>query len=200
MESTSFTPPPSGADAAAADGESLRPAPGSGADTSVARLAPAQEVQNLLGSALPRLWRYALAQPGTSGSIKRQRGKLRELIRWVLVKRGYKVASGVETPYEVEGRVVRGRLELLIESESTGVLLALESDWSDNTESLLKLSVWRRRGVATIWIVGSRCERKALFELRRIANRALREDTSLWLPIFHLEHGWLRVRPSGTHR
>lgn len=162
-------------------------------NTPTAQKAAFGPVHSLLGSALPRLWRYALARADCD-TPGRQRRKLRDLIAWLLVKEGYRIRSQVQTPFHVAQRLVRGRLEILVESRTGETLLAIESDWTRNEDSLRKLAAWHHRGVPTLWIAGGEIRREHLYQLRRLANSTLREDTSLWLPIFHLQYGWLRIR------
>jgi hypothetical protein len=148
-----------------------------------------EAVQALLGRALPHLWRYALSR--SNGSTERwRRHKLRELIHWVLTKEGYRVEARVNSPYSRDGEQIRGRLELLIANSTRQPMLALETDWSTERESLLKLDVWHRRGIPGLWILGHPCQRKDLAEFRKLANRTLGHDTSAWLFIFHLSYGW----------
>jgi hypothetical protein len=146
-------------------------------------------VKALLGRTLPHLWGYALSR--SSGSSQRwRRHKLRELIHWVLIKEGYRVESQVCSPYSRDGEEIRGRLELLILNSHHQPMLALETDWSAERESLLKLNLWHQRGIPGLWILGHPCLRKDLGEFRTSANRTLGHDTSAWLFIFHLSYGW----------
>lgn len=159
------------------------------------RLEGPRGASALLGRALPRLWRYAVARSEGSGQRWRRR-KLRELIHWLLTKEGYQVEAQVNSPYSRDGEQVRGRLELLIATSDGRPVLALETDWSAERESLLKLEVWHRRGTAGLWILGQPCERKDLTEFRKLADRTFAHDTSTWLSIYHLEHGWQGVSPA----
>jgi hypothetical protein len=154
-----------------------------------------RNAQALLGRALPRLWRYALSRAEGSGQRWRRR-KLRELIQWVLTKEGYRVEAQVNSPYSRDGEQVRGRVELLIANSVGGPVLALETDWSAERESLLKLAVWHQRGAEGLWILGQPCERKDLSEFRKLADRTLAHDTATWLSIYHLEHGWEDASPT----
>lgn len=152
--------------------------------------SPYGRLHGLLARALPRLWRYAKQQPEAS-EVRALRRKLRELVSWVLTKEGYCVSPNAPTPYHADGREVQGRLELLVTAPDGSPLLALETDFTGEPDSLHKLAVWHARGVPVLWIVGRPCKPEDLPELRRLAGRTLRERT-FWLPIYHLEHGWVK--------
>jgi len=145
----------------------------------------------LLGRALPRLWRFAQTQPEARDPRALHR-KLRELIVWAFEKDGYRVHPNHPMPYRHDTEHIEGRLELLIAREgSTG--LAIETDWFGDRTSLLKLEAAHVAGHAAMWIVGKPQASDTLGELRRLANRTLKQASGRWLAIYHLEHGWVRT-------
>lgn len=148
---------------------------------------------------LQRLWRYAQSKvdPKDTRTLHR---KLRELIQWHLDKEGYAVHSNVPTLYREGGQTHEGRLELLVEKTPGEPLLAVETDWGVDSASLLKLEVWHRRGVPVLLIAGRPCKRARLWSFRQRANRLLHQPTGRWLPIYHLEHGWIRASAAAEAR
>jgi len=158
--------------------------------TSVRSKAPPEA---LLGQALPRLWQYVLASTEMTDTRKRRK-KLRELIAWILDKRGYIVRGPVHTPFRRGVTQARGRLELLVEDIEKGPVLALETDFTEAKDSVAKLEAWHEKGVTGMWILGKPCRPEELYEFRLFANKTLGRDTRGWLLIYHLEHGWIREK------
>lgn len=164
------------------------------AERPTARPALYTSAHFMLSRALPRLWHYAQQQPEASTPRALHR-KLRELVSWVVAKNGYAAHTNVPTEYRQGGETIQGRLELLVKSKNGGApLLAIESTWTMDDASLLKLEVWHRAGTPVLWITGVPCPADALGRLRARANRILRQPTGLWLAVYHLEHGWVPTR------
>lgn len=155
-----------------------------------------KSVHHMLARALPRLWRFALTQSQARGRRK-LRSKLRELLGWVLTKNGFAIQHNVKTPFRHLTENIQGRLELLVSDQEARAMLAVETDWFAEEQSLLKLQFWHRKGVPVLWIIGSPCRADHAYRLRALANRTLHQSTAQWLPIFHLEHGWVW---SGSHK
>ena len=149
-------------------------------------------VHFLLARALPRLWHFAQCN-ADSDDLRVLHRKLRELMAWALSKEGYIVELNVPTPYRRKGELLEGRLELLVVDADEHPRLAIETDWSGEVASLLKLEALHRRHIPGLWVVGQPCKLQDLAKFRTLANRTLRQATGTWLAIYHLEHGWVRA-------
>jgi hypothetical protein len=167
------------------------PVPASTADATSQRKGPLTPLHFQLARALPRLWRFAQAQPEATDP-RALRRKLRELMSWVLTKEGYSVQPNHPAPYVLKGEAINGRLELLVCSAKGTPCLAIETDWLGEPSSLLKLETLHAQNVPGLWIIGRACAATELASFRVLANRTLRRPTGGWLAIYHLDHGWVR--------
>jgi hypothetical protein len=148
------------------------------------------KLQRLLEKSVPRLWHYALEKSG-SADPGVQRQKLRELLVWLFEKEGYVVLSNAAAPYRFKNKEVKGRIDLVIQRKDGAPLLALETDWAKEPASILKLSGWSKQKTPVAWIVGASCEPATLLTWRRFADEVSASRSSRWLPILHLNHGWI---------
>jgi hypothetical protein len=149
-----------------------------------------QRLQRLLDKSVPRLWQYALKEiPSRDPTHLRQ--KLRELLVWLFEKEGFDVRQQAAAPYRVNNREVKGRVDLVIHRKGGAPLLAMEADWTRTAASVLKLGSWSRQGIPVVWIIGAATEPTVLSSWRRFADEVSDSRSSRWLPILHLEHGWV---------
>lgn len=147
------------------------------------------EAHRELAAALPRLWSRA-KQGNTPRST--QRKKLRELIAWLVQKKGWQARELGSMVYSNGTERIEGRVDVLVFDIEHRPLLAIEADWTYQADSLAKLSAAHTQGFAVLWVVGVAAEsRDQAREARRFAIRQLGVSAGAWLLIYHLEHGWL---------
>jgi hypothetical protein len=144
-----------------------------------------------LGRVLPSLWLKAQrSQVNSSGKKLPGKEKLRELLEWLLVKRGSTLHRRFALTYPHEGRPLTGHLDVVATPE-TGPLVAFEVDWAYSLQSLKKLKAAHEEGMHVMWVCGAKLDREGAKALRLKANSAFGATTYGWLFMFHLEHGWL---------
>jgi hypothetical protein len=171
------------------------PSPDAGLTTAVATAKPMHErafltaLQFDLARALPPLWKKANSKHLTA---KEQHKKMLELLIWVAGKQGYAAKPRCAIQYWQNHVKKDGTIDLqLLDAKGVPALL-VEMDWTRNESSLHKLQAASISKTPILWISGvpysSKDEAK---QLRAFANEAMGKATGWWLPIFHLEHGWL---------
>lgn len=141
-----------------------------------------------LAAALPRLWLKAQAQ----GSRSEHRKKLRELLAWLLQKKGYSVGENSAMRYSTGAELVDGKIDLLAMEASDTPVLAVEADWMHQEASLFKLKAAHEKGFPVLWVAGTAAKtREDARECRHFAMRVLGRGCGEWLLIYHLEYGWV---------
>ena len=142
-----------------------------------------------LARALPALWNKASDAQLTAAQ---QHKKLLELVAWVAGKQGYSARARYRLQYWEQKVKKDGQLDLAIRDAADNPVLLLEVDWTKNAASLAKLQAASILKVPVMWIVGVPCKtREDAKLLRAFANDAMGKPTGWWLPIFHLQHGWI---------
>lgn len=157
--------------------------------SSVRGRAPLTPLQFDLARALPPLWKKANNKHLTP---KEQHRKLLELLIWVAGKHGYRAKHRYAVQYWQNQVKKDGRIDLQLIDAAQNTALLVELDWVRNESSIHKLQAASIAKVPILWISGvpfaTRDEAK---QLRRFANESTGKPTGWWLPLFHLEHGWL---------
>jgi hypothetical protein len=165
------------------------PASGAMPGKAVRERASLTPLQFDLARALPPLWKKANDRHLTA---KEQHKKMLELLVWLGGKQGYIVRQRCPIQYWQSHIKKDGFIDLqFLDSTGTPALI-IEMDWKRNEASLHKLQAASISKTPILWISGVPCATKDdARQLRGFANTAMGKPTGWWLPIFHLEHGWL---------
>lgn len=172
-----------------APGVSASPATGMPAEKPGRERSPLSPLQFSLARALPPLWKKANSRHLTA---REQHKKMLELVIWVAGKQGHTAKQRVAVQYWHEHVKKDGQIDLqLLDAHGTPALL-IEMDWTRNAGSVLKLQAASISKVPVLWISGVPAATKDEARLlRTFANDVAGKPTGWWLPLFHLEHGWL---------
>lgn len=150
---------------------------------------PLTALQFDIARAAPALWKKAQDRQLTA---REQRTKLVDLLVWMAAKQGYTVKQRWPIQYWQESVKKDGKIDLMFSDAKGDPVLALEVDWVKNAASYHKLQAASVSDIPVLGVSGHACASKdAAKQLRTFANRAMGKTTGGWLPLFHLEHGWL---------
>lgn len=159
------------------------------APSSAAQVTPStDDLRFELARALPALWNKAQQAP-VKGESLHEKDKLRDLLVWLLTKKGATIRQRHTVSYVHEGRPATGRIDVVANQPATQPL-AIEVDWAYARPSLEKLQAAHQQGMRVMWVCGAKLDRTHAKALRTKANAELGR-TNGWLFMFHLEHGWL---------
>lgn len=143
---------------------------------------------HVLTHSVPRVWRYALTHC-KSNDARSLRKKLRELLVWLFTKEGFKTVAHAPAPYQIGGREIAGRIDLLVLGKADEPLLAIEADWTKDEASVCKLRKLADRHIGTAWLIGANVGTENLPAWRKFADMVGEKPSKSWLKMVHLEHG-----------
>lgn len=173
----------------------LRPAPDAAVASSALPDKPTKERTSLtplqfgLARALPPLWKKANNRHLTA---REQHKKMLELVIWVAGKHGCTAKQRVPVQYWRDHVKKDGQIDLQLIDAAGSPALLIELDWTRNSGSVLKLQAGSLSKTPVLWISGVTASTKDdAKQLRAFANEVAGKPTGWWLPLFHLEHGWL---------
>lgn len=139
--------------------------------------------------AVPSLWKKAQDRQLTA---REQHAKLVDLVAGMASKQGYTEKRHWPIQYWQDSVKKDGKIDLVLRASSGTPVLALEFDWVKNAASYCKLRAAAFQDIPVIGISGITCATKdAAKDLRVFANNSTGKPTGGWLPLFHLEHGWI---------
>jgi hypothetical protein len=142
-----------------------------------------------IARAAPSLWKKAQDRQLTA---REQRLKLLDLLVWMVAKQGYTAKQRWPIQYWQDSVKKDGKIDLVFCDAEGAPVLALELDWSRNPASFYKLQAASVLDIPVLGVSGLSCATKEnAKELRAFANAAMGKPTGWWLPLFHLEHGWV---------
>lgn len=151
--------------------------------------SPLTSLQFDIARAAPALWKKAQDRQLTA---REQHLKLLDLLAWMASKQGYTVKQRWPVQYWQDSVKKDGRIDLMFSDSKGAPVLALELDWTKNSGSFHKLQAASVSDIPVMGISGISCSSKeAAKEIRAFANTAMGKPTGWWLPLFHLEHGWV---------
>ena len=143
---------------------------------------------HVLTHSVPRIWRYTLTHC-ESKDARSLRKKLRELLVWVYTKEGFKTVAPAPAPYQIGGRAVAGRIDLMVLNKLDKPILAIEADWSKDSTSICKLKNLASKDIVAAWIIGADVVPEDLSSWRNFADVVSGKSSKPWLRLIHLEHG-----------
>jgi len=142
-----------------------------------------------LARMLPALWGKAHDRNLTATE---QHKKLLALLVWAAGKQG--VSARHRAPIQFwQDQVKRdGLIDVLLLDSNDAPALYVELDWKLNEASLHKLQAASVAHRPVLWVCGVNYGTKAQAKAARaFANATMGKPTGWWLPIFHLDHGWV---------
>jgi hypothetical protein len=170
-------------------GPEARPSVSTGLEQPARNRAGLTPLQFDLAGALPPLWRKANNKHLTA---REQHKKLLELLIWVAGKHGYSARQRCPIQYWQNHVKKDGRIDVRFVDAKGAPALLVELDWTRNESSIHKLQAAAIAKAPILWISGVPFATKDdARQLRTFANEATGKPTGWWLPLFHLEHGWL---------
>lgn len=151
--------------------------------------SPLTSLQYDLARAAPSLWKKAQDPQLTA---REQHLKLLDLLVWVAAKQGYTVKQRWAIQYWENSVKKDGKIDLMFKDDKDAPVLAVELDWTRNSSSFHKLQAASVSNIPVLGISGIQCASKeGAKELRAFANTAMGKPTGWWLPLLHLEYGWV---------
>lgn len=142
-----------------------------------------------LARALPPLWKKANNKHLTA---REQHKKLLEMLIWVADKHGCTARQRCPIQYWQNHIKKDGRIDVQFVDATGAPALLVELDWTRNESSVHKLQAAAISKTPVLWISGVPfATKEEARQLRTFANEATGKPTGWWLPLFHLEHGWL---------
>jgi hypothetical protein len=142
-----------------------------------------------IARAAPSLWKKAQDRQLTA---REQHVKLLDLLVWMAGKQAYTAKQRSPIQYWKDSVKKDGRIDLVLRDATGAPALALELDWTKNASSVCKLQAAAATGFPILWLVGGAFPTKEdAKQLRALANETTGKPSHWWLPIFHLDHGWL---------
>jgi hypothetical protein len=158
-------------------------------DKAVRDRAPYPQLPFDLTRALPPLWKKANNKHFTATE---QHKKMLELLIWVAGKHGFKVKQRFPIQYWQNHVKKDGKIDLQLLDANGLPALLIEMDWTRNESSLHKLQAASILKIPVLWVSGVFYDTKEeARQLRVFADGVMGKPTRWWLPLIHLEHGWL---------
>ena len=143
---------------------------------------------HVLAHSVPRIWKYTLTH-FEKKDARSLRKKLRELLVWVFTKEGFKTVAPAPAPYQIGGRAIAGRIDLMVLNKLDHPILAIEADWSKDSTSICKLKNLASKSITAAWIIGADVVPEDLPSWRTFADTVSGKSSKPWLKLIHLEHG-----------
>lgn len=141
-----------------------------------------------LGHLLPALWRKS-QEKANHLTPREQHDKFKALIEWAAKKQNWTLTSGGTVAYWSEGQKKEGRVEYRLSDNHADIYL--EIAWRKSRTPIEKLRAASIAGHSVLWLIAWPLSAEDAKALRRYADAVCGKATAWWLPILHVEHGWI---------